>query len=93
MSNSLMYRMQSVYGGRTLSYHNCVWYKMMSRFCFKVMQKHCCNSVESYNVIFIMLLYVRSIGSLNKATMREREREREKELKIERKGDRRTQEI
>ena len=66
---------------------------MMSRFCFKVMQKHCCNSVESYNVIFIMLLYVRSIGSLNKATMREREREREKELKIERKGDRRTQEI
>ena len=65
----------------------------MSRFCFKVMQKHCCNAVESYNVIFIMLLYVRSIGSLNKATMREKEREREKELKIERKGDHRAQEI
>ena len=66
---------------------------MMSRFCFKVMQKHCCNAIESYNVIFIMLLYVRSIGSLNKATMREREREREKELQIERKGDHRAQEI
>ena len=80
MSNSLMYRMPSVYGGRTLSYHNCVWYRMMSRFCFKVMQKHCCNAVESYNVIFIMLLYVlRSIGSLNKATMRARETGRERE--------------
>ena len=61
---------------------------MMSRFCFKVMQKHCCNAVESYNVIFIMLLYVRSIGSLNKATMREKEREREREREKERKRER-----
>ena len=60
------------------------------------MQKHCCNAVESYNVIFIMLLYVlRSIGSLNKATMRAREtgREKEKELHIKRKRDLRAQEI
>ena len=61
------------------------------------MQKHCCNAVESYNVIFIMLLYVRSIGSLNKATMRARERESERERErksyIERKRDRRAQEI